>query len=422
MADQRVWFYLYLVVFIFLSLSSLSLDIGMKMRINQLLILALFGAVFIDDVIKEQLNLKALSILFVGGVVMSLISLNSTYDKIGEFKFIIKYILIFPATFYIGVRVVDKIGIKNLIHAIEITAFVYALVALIFYFFPLPIFTLIAATAEDGGVLTTYRGTFSETGWFAVVIGAFLLASISLRYDFDIWPKSRVWLNPLYIFLLYSMAMSKNKTVWIAFVVIGVTFIIYKIFANLILSNYYKPSDLDSEDETLKFFSKIKVGKVLLLLGLFSMIFFVVNELLDKPIVSWEMIEVKIEQERGKAFAVAMDLLSHSNWIGGYGFGFIEYFFQNYSDKVLGLGEGVGMLFNSYLDSWISASIFGLLFHLTLLYLSFSHKKYFTIVIPIYFFVFANFNPATGSEYYYIFLGLSYVFVGLSNYKKSFIK
>ncbi len=407
-SSQRGWFYGYLIIFIFLSLSSIAINAGIKMRLNQILILLLFAAVFIDDVIKKKIDIKSLAILYLGGIIMSLISLNSIYDKIGEIKFIIKYILIFPAAFYLGAKAFEKLSIKNLIQIIEITAFIYVFIAFIFYFYPLPIFTLLATTATDEGALSTYRGTFSETGWFAVVVGAFLLASISLRYDFKIWPKQKIWLNLFYIYLLYSMAMSKNKTVWIAFVVIGLCFILYKIFANLILSNYYQPKHIQDNNPTLKFFSNIEVGKIVFMLVIFTIIFFTINEFLEKPIVSWDMIELKIEQERGKAFVVIMELLRQTNWIGGYGFGFVESYFRHYSGEILGLGEGVGMLFNSYLDSWVSASIFGLMFHLTLLYISFGLRQYFTMVIPIYFFVFANFNPATGSEYYYLFLGLSY--------------
>ena len=406
--EKKGWFFPYLIIFIFLSLSSLAINAGIKMRLNQVLVLLLFAAVFIDDVTKKKIDIKSLAVLYIGGIIMTLISLNSIHDKIGEIKFIIKYILIFPAAFYLGVRAFEKLSAKNLIKIIEITAFTYAFMAFIFYFYPLPIFSTLASTAGEEGILSTYRGTFSETGWFAVVVGAFLLASISLRYDFKIWPKNKIWLNLFYIFLLYSIAMSKNKTVWIAFVFIGVCFILYKIVANLILSNHYKPKYIQDNNPTLKFFSNIKIGRIVLFIVMFLIVFFTINEFLERPIVSWAMIDLKIEQERGKAFGIIMELIRQSNWIGGYGFGFVELYFSNYSGKILGLGEGVGMLFNSYLDSWISVSIFGLIFHMTLLYISFGLRYYFTMAIPIYFFVFANFNPATGSEYYYIFLGLSY--------------
>ena len=73
------------------------------------------------------------------------------------------------------------------------------------------------------------------------------------------------------------------------------------------------------------------------------------------------------------------------------------------------------MLFNSYLDVWISVGIIGLLYHLILLKMSFSTTHLFTLIIPIYWFIFCNTNPSMGVEEYYLFLGIAY---GLTLNKK----
>ena len=69
------------------------------------------------------------------------------------------------------------------------------------------------------------------------------------------------------------------------------------------------------------------------------------------------------------------------------------------------------MIFNSYLDVWISVGILGVLFHFLLLNFSFSRTHLVTMILPIYWFIAANTNPTIGDEYYYLFLGISYGFI-----------
>jgi hypothetical protein len=130
--------------------------------------------------------------------------------------------------------------------------------------------------------------------------------------------------------------------------------------------------------------------------------------MLEKPIISSEMIDEKLRAERGKAFLVAIDILKNSDWLGAYGFGYIQQYFAVFTDDIIGLGAETSMLFNSYIDVWISVGILGLLYHFILLKLSFSRSHLFTLVIPFYFFIFCNTNPTMGMEDYYLFLGISY--------------
>ena len=57
-----------------------------------------------------------------------------------------------------------------------------------------------------------------------------------------------------------------------------------------------------------------------------------VNSVLQDPIVSVAMLEEKLNDERGKAYLVAINLLSNSDWLGGYGFGFIQQYFSVLQD------------------------------------------------------------------------------------------
>jgi len=109
-----------------------------------------------------------------------------------------------------------------------------------------------------------------------------------------------------------------------------------------------------------------------------------------------------------------MKLLDESSYLGGYGFGYIEYYFSHLQTSIIGLGKGVGMVFNSFLDVWVSAGLIGLFFHLFMYVLSFSKEHFLCIVVPMTLFVYNNFNPFIGYEYHFVFLGLSY---GLKRYK-----
>ena len=133
--------------------------------------------------------------------------------------------------------------------------------------------------------------------------------------------------------------------------------------------------------------------------------------MLSEPIVTMAMLEEKLNDERGKAYLVAITLLQNSDWFGGYGLGFIQQYFSVFTDEIIGLDENSGMIFNSYLDVWISVGILGIIFHFLILNISFSRTHLLTMILPLYWFIAANTNPAIGDEYYYLFLGISYGFI-----------
>jgi hypothetical protein len=408
--DKNYYYIVYLMIFILLSLSTIKAPGGL--RVSQLLIIGTFFSLLIVDFADKKNDYKILLFFITGAAVMSLISLNSIHGKVGEIKFLVKYFLIFPATFYVGAKMIQKIPLSTFAKTLEIVAFLYVLVAYMIYFLPIPpsILDLVVHYREGfGGIhYLDFQGTFFEAGWFALAVFSTLASSIFIRYEFNIWPKKLGWLYGLYLFSFSSLLLSKNKTIWIAIILITLILVIYKGVVLLLYTNRYQPKNISYDNPTVKLFSKINSFKIISVVILFVLILFIVNETLPQPIVSAEMIQEKMEHERGKAFSVVMDMIKNSGWFGGYGFGFVEYYFSTVPMGILGLGEGAGMIFNSYLDIWLSASILGLIFHIMIVYICLSSSYYITMVIPLLFLIFANFNPAIGDEYYYLFMGISY--------------
>jgi hypothetical protein len=76
--------------------------------------------------------------------------------------------------------------------------------------------------------------------------------------------------------------------------------------------------------------------------------------------LSGQLLEVRLQEERGLAFWQSLDLIGENGF--GYGLGFVESYFANSSLFVRGLGMGVNSVFCSPLDFMIIAGIFGLLF------------------------------------------------------------
>jgi hypothetical protein len=408
--SSRIYFYLYIAIFVFLSIPALKLVAGV--RIGQFFVLITFMLLFVEDISNKDLHFKILLYFFVGTIIMSLVSFNSIDPKFDEMKFITKYLLIFPAAYYSGMRAAEKLSIEKLVMVLEIVVFVYCLNAFMINFAHLPpsIMDKIVSYREGfGGVrYLDYQGTFFEAGWLAMGVGSVAVTASLIRYELHLWPKKKVWIYMLYGFVIMTLGFSRNKTVWIALVLILLMLVIYKTYLLLMHSNRYQPVHMVNKNAVLKLLHRVDSVKVILAVFFLIIFFFIINNSLNEPIITSAMLQEKLEKERGKVFLIIIDLLKQSYFFGGYGFGFIEAYFTLIPQDVLGLGEGSAMIFNSYLDIWISASIFGLIFHLGLVYISTNNRYFVTIVIPLFYFIFANFNPAIGDESYYLFLGLSF--------------
>lgn len=408
--SNKIFFPLYVLIFLFLSIPAFKLVGGI--RVGQFFLLITFLLLLTDDIINHRLQLKPLLYFIIGAVVMSLISFNSMEMKFGEMKFVIKYFVIFPASFYVGLSVLKRIKPKIFITLLEFSMAFYALNAFLIAYAPIPksLLDKVVSYREGWGGIQylDFQGTFFEAGWLAMVLGSLFISALLLRYEYQLWSKRKVLFFSFYGFVTVTLLLSKNKTVWIAFIAIVLLLVLYKSMITLLYSNRFQPAHLMQENPVLKLLKDLDPVKVILGVLFFIILFFILNSNMSDPLISSAMLQEKLEKERGKVFVIVFEMLRDTHYFGGYGFGFVEAYFTLLPQDVIGLGEGSAMIFNSYMDIWLSASLFGLIFHLGLLYLSSSNRYYISLVLPLYYFIFANFNPATGDEYYYLFLGLSY--------------
>jgi len=392
------WQFVFLLLIVLMGMSTLKVSYILTFKFYQLIIPILFIIFLLDDLLNRKLNIKIISFLFISSILLSLISLNSTYEKIGEIKFIIKYIVLFPASFYIGYKFIEKLNIQNIVRSYEIFAIIHLSIAILFLYYP------IEFLYHRRGSLPSFQGTFWEPSGLGMALGLALLIIISLRYEFKLVPKKPLLYFSFIIAIVIAIIYAKTKAFWFA-TSLSLVFIIFdKIFSIIIKYKYLEIS----KNFKLPFILKLKLKYIIAIIIISSITIALANSLMENPFISKEIIKEKLETERGLAFIKAIELLENSKFIGGYGWGFIEAYFSNRNLGIVGLGEGVSMIFNSYLNEWITVGIIGLMFHLILLKIAYSKKHLFTMLIPLYLFFLANVHPLLGSEVYYFTLGLSY--------------
>lgn len=401
---QRFWTLSYFLLFLLLSLSVVKIPIGFEARVGQIFLLFLFGILLLYDAKFRTLNLKILLYFLTFGLLISLISKLSMYEKVGEMKFIIKYLIIFPGAFYVGMKIFQHLSIKKVLFVLETAGIIYGVSAFILNVYPIEALMHIREGLEG------FQGTFYEPSGLAEAIGLIFVTSLALRLQFNLWEKP-YYIFSVYLFFLIVAIATKNKTIWIALFSVLVFSMIYKIISAFILEKrlrYFSIKDI--YHGAVDNITKISILKIILILVSFGTFLYLYNASLEEPIFSEKMLEEKMKTERGKAFWAVVELLEKSHWLGGYGYGFVEAHFSKSRQEILGLGEGVSMVFNSYLDAWLAGSIVNLFFQLSLLFISFSFKYFPTMFIPLFIFIGANLNPLYGDEYYYLFLGISFGF------------
>ena len=385
--------YAFGTVLFLLSLSVVKISIA---SVGQLFMILFFIMLFLDSYRKKTIRWDVLFYMVGFGIILTLISLASPYPKIDGYKFIIKYILIFPIAYYIGVWAGENLQITQLSKILKVNMLLFVAIAIILYYFPI-------SFLMHQRPLHMLRGTFFESGEFAMILAIFFLSALIL--DIDSKKKFDKKTIAIYIIVAIAMILTRNKTIWLAAIVIFLSFLIIKPFI------INKKNLLPSSKKLLS----LHPAKIIIGLSAIVILLLIINSLLPEPILSSAMIENKLHNERGKALLIALKLLSNSNWLGCYGFGYVQDYFSTYIGHVIGLNSNVGMIFNSYLDVWISVGILGVIYHLSLLYFGWNVRSLFTIAIPIYWFVTANTNPMSGSIYYFIFLGIA---AGYSSYLK----
>ena len=244
-----------------MSLSIVSINAGINIRVGQLSILFLFAIIFMIDLKNYAVNEMIVIFFLFFGFLLTLISYNSSFSKIGEIKFIIKYILIFPAIFYIGQWTIRNLPKRKFLIAIEITATIHIFMALLLSFYP------ISFIYNDRGELSGFQGTFLEAGWFSLVLGSLILTSILIRLDYKL--NFTYFHYILYFFAIVSEILSKNKTIWIALLIILFFLMIIKTF----IANY---SNIRYSIYKLK---QINSFNFVITFVLFVVFFFIINSL-----------------------------------------------------------------------------------------------------------------------------------------------
>lgn len=405
---QKYYYYLYLLIFIFLALPMIKLG---PARVEQLLLIVAFIILFFDDYIKRELDLKILIFLMVGAVILILVSKNSIYPKTDESGYFVKFLFVYPVAFYVGARALHKLGIKNIIYAFDFALLFYFVSWFIVMYLPVPTSILyeIVHLREFGwgAEFLPIQGTFYEAGALGIIVGSVLTLSILARYEFDIWMKDKRYNYLLYLSVIYMVLLSKNKTVWLAYIMVLIFIVIYKGYLMLTRGNFYYTQKIISQDEVLFKFSKVNATYVMI--GAISLIltFFIYNSVASEPFITMQELQFKIENERGAQYAVSWDLIVESNYFGGYGLGFVEPYFTGLN--IMGVGDGDGSINNIILDIWLQGSILGVIYLMAVFYFAFDSRLFLTITIPLYFFFFGLTNPIVAEEFF-LFLGVSYGF------------
>lgn len=371
-----------------LTLPTLKVDIGVTMRVGQILLMAGFVWLFLGDTLRRQVEWGPLLCLGGIGVLFAGLSFLSPYPQVKQLNFLIKYIILFPAAFYVGLRLIASLPPQRLVMIFEWVLFIACMVGLLVHWFPIPPLV----HERPAGLAIGMKGTFWEQGEMAFFIGLFLIGATGLRLRYRLRPKSPVALGLFYGLLGLFAVATYNKTVWLALAgAVLVTVCLYR-------------SSPRRDPVSSRWLTRLMV-----LMALSGVALSVFNLLLPEAsqLVSWEMLEVKWQQERGAALRTTIALIMETPWLGR-GFGFVEAYFGSRDSDIIGLGSGVAQIFNSYLDLCLSMGLLGLGYSLGLLWICVQRDHIFTLLVVSFLFVFANFNPVAQHEYYHLFLGMCF--------------
>lgn len=247
-------------------------------------------------------------------VVALLNTVLQDYSRIKYFEQIIKFALVYPACFLVGRWLGAKFRNRDLPYGfLFVLAFV--ITEWLIQTFQVPVLYQFVDFAVGA-----IHGSFKERNWFAVFV-FFLAYLLYLKKISDSW--SALIFFGMMLFVTY---LTESKTVLIACAIAILTNMPGRILLKGVLS----------------------VGGGLVYFIWFS------SEL------SGQLLEVRLEEERGLAFGEGINLVSRN--LFGYGFGFVESYFSSLPFDVRGLGEGVNSLFCVPLDLWVIGGPAGVVF------------------------------------------------------------
>ena len=409
-SQGRGWVGLYFVILYLLTLPTLKLSIGFDVRVGQAMLLVGFIALWLHDLVRREVPWGILLGLVGFGTLLSGISLLSPYPKVKEVTFIIKYVALCPATFYLGYRLLGCMTAAQAVWVLEAILFVTCVTSIVLHYYPVSFLI----HERPAYLSVALKGSFWEQGSLAFFLGLFFITALALRISETLWPRNKFSLLALYGLALGCALATRNKSVWLG---LGAAFL---------LAGFLNPGAMTAAS---RFWDRAKARSLrrwgqrfLILVAILVPALALYNASLDpsEKIVTFEMLEHKWQSERGAAFRTAIDLIAEDPWLGK-GFGFVEAYFGARKIEVIGLGEGVGGIFNSFLDVWLAVGVLGLMFSLGLVALCFDRRSLVAVMVVSYLFVWANLNPVANSEYYYFFLGLCYAAARSCRAKRDFI-
>lgn len=391
---RTFWVACYFIVLFLLSLQSTKISLGMEIRIGQVALVAVFCVLLVTDLQGRKAKMGMLLTLFSFGLLFMAISSISLYPKNKENGFIIKYLFIYPAAFYLGQRALSLLEPKGVIRICESVLLLSCLLSIVVHYYPIS--GLIHVRPPHLSVAV--KGTFWEQSALSFFFGLLLLTTLALRLKHGIWPSKKLGIWSLYVLVVAGLVASANKTVWLA------------AWSSLLCVALFSRDTFARNIEALTSINKVAVKRwglrvfsgmcvSVLAVGLY-------NSSLDphEQIVNEAMLQHKWESERGAVLRASLDLIAQEPWLG-LGFGAVEI---STADTGIGTGEGTGMIFNSYLDMWISVGILGFLYSLWILFTSYGRQSFPSQIIVVYLFIAANLNPVAQNEEYFIFLGFAW--------------
>ncbi len=415
--NKKVFFYLYLLILVFLALPVIKVG---PARVEQLLVLLTFGIVFLDDLANKTIDFDILFYMIGGALLLVLLSLNSTYPKIGADKYYIKYLFIYPVVFYVGSRIVQKLDLNNFINILDLSLLFYVVSWFIVMYKLLP-FSIISKFIHMrhfgwGSEFLPIQGTFYEAGALGIIVGSIFLFSFMSRVEFNIWPKQKYFSYSLYILTIFIMVMSKNKTIWLSYALILIFLSFFKGYIKITRSSYYTSPTKLEKDKLLKTFKNI--NSIYLIAGTILLIifFFLYNQLSSSPFITMKEFLFKLHHERGAQYVEAWKMIKNSNFFGGYGFGSVGAHFEGL--HILGVDKDAGEINSVLLDLWVQGSILAVIYMSGIIYMGFNKYHLVTIVVPMYFVFFGLTNPIIAEEFF-LLLGMSYSVAHMEDFNAS---
>jgi len=384
---RRNWELAAFAVLFALTMPAVKVHAGIDIRIGQLALAGVFALALIRDLHRQTVAWGPLLAVTGLGLLLSGMSVLSTYPKVKEMTFLVKYVVVFPTAFYLGLRLLTLAGAERLIRVIEVTLAAACLLSLFLHMHPVPLLVHERPAYLSDGL----KGPFWEQGELAFSVGLFLVASLALRLEYGLRPR-RAWLHGLLYGLALGCALaSYNKTIWIAL-----------IGACMAAAVLYRGGNRFGD------VARVWAKRLAVIAVVGGVLLAAYNAWLpgDEKLVTQQMLENKWQNERGAALRLTWDLIGDAPVLG-HGFGFVEAYFGTYPTDIIGLGSGVAQIFNSYLDLWLSEGLVGFVYALGLLAAVLSTRSLVSVMVVAYLFVFANFNPVAQHEYYHLFLGLA---------------